>query len=249
MLERMYLRWAEGRGFQPELLHESAGEEAGIKSATLRIKGAYAFGWLRPESGVHRLVRISPYDAAKRRHTSFASVWVWPVVDDSIAVEVQEKDLRIDTYRASGGRGPACQPHRLRRAHHPLAERDRRPVPVRPLAAPQPGDPLLRCSAPASLRPSCAAAKRPLKPSRTPRVISLGATRSAPMSSSPTAWSKTRAQAWESSQPDAVLDGDLDAFLEAALAEGCAQGHQLRQLGRQLGQWFGCQRRGLTRGD
>ena len=105
MLERMYLRWAEQRGFKAEILHESEGEEAGLKSATLRIEGAYAFGWLRPEAGVHRLVRISPFDAQKRRHTSFASVWVWPVVDDSVAIEIQDKDLRIDTYRASGAGG------------------------------------------------------------------------------------------------------------------------------------------------
>ncbi len=105
MLFRMYTRWAERRGFKWELIEESSGEEAGIKSATILIKGENAFGWAKTESGVHRLVRISPFDSNARRHTSFASVWVYPVVDDTIDVEVSEKDLRIDTYRASGAGG------------------------------------------------------------------------------------------------------------------------------------------------
>ncbi len=105
MLMRMYGRWAEGHDYEVEWLEESPGEEAGIKSATMQIRGRNAFGWLRTESGVHRLVRISPFDANARRHTSFASVWVYPVVDDSINIEILEKDLRIDTYRASGAGG------------------------------------------------------------------------------------------------------------------------------------------------
>ncbi len=105
MLLRMYVRWAERRGFKVETLEYHDGEQAGIKSATIQIKGENAFGWLKTESGVHRLVRISPYDSQARRHTSFASVWIYPVVDDSIEIEVNESDVRIDTYRASGAGG------------------------------------------------------------------------------------------------------------------------------------------------
>ena len=105
MLMRMYSRWSEARGFKLQLIEESAGEEAGIKSVTMRIEGENAYGWMKTESGVHRLVRISPYDSSARRHTSFASVWVYPVVDDNIEVDVEDKDLRIDTYRASGAGG------------------------------------------------------------------------------------------------------------------------------------------------
>ena len=105
MLTRMYSRWSEARGFKIQLIEESAGEEAGIKSVTMRIEGENAYGWMKTESGVHRLVRISPFDSSARRHTSFASVWVYPVVDDNIEVEIEDKDLRIDTYRASGAGG------------------------------------------------------------------------------------------------------------------------------------------------
>ena len=105
MLVRMYARWAEARRYDVEWIEESPGEEAGIKSATIRVVGGNAFGWLKTESGVHRLVRISPFDASRRRHTSFASVGAYPVVDREISVEVEDKDLRIDTYRASGAGG------------------------------------------------------------------------------------------------------------------------------------------------
>jgi peptide chain release factor 2 len=105
MLLRMYQRWAERRGFKVELVEHSAGEQAGIKSATLLIKGENAYGYAKTESGVHRLVRISPYDSSARRHTSFSSVWVYPVVDDNIDIEINESDLKIDTYRASGAGG------------------------------------------------------------------------------------------------------------------------------------------------
>ena len=104
-LMRMYLRWAERKGFKRDIYDVSTGEEAGIKSAVIRIKGPNAYGWMKTESGVHRLVRISPFDASARRHTSFASVWVYPVIDDTVNVEVLDKDLRIDTYRASGAGG------------------------------------------------------------------------------------------------------------------------------------------------
>jgi peptide chain release factor 2 len=105
MLLRMYIRWAERRGYKVEVLQASAGEEAGLKGGTAQIKGPNAYGWLKTESGVHRLVRISPYDSQARRHTSFASVWVYPVVDESFDIDVSESDVRIDTYRASGAGG------------------------------------------------------------------------------------------------------------------------------------------------
>ena len=105
MLARMYVRWAEKKGYTVELQSESAGDEAGIKSAAYKISGPNAYGWLKSESGVHRLVRISPYDSAAKRHTSFCSVWVYPVVDDNIEIEVNPADIRIDTYRASGAGG------------------------------------------------------------------------------------------------------------------------------------------------
>ncbi len=105
MLERMYIRWAERKGFKVQIIEESPGDGAGIKSATLVVKGENAYGWLKTEAGVHRLVRISPFDANARRHTSFASVTVFPVIDQTIEIEVPEKDIRIDTYRASGAGG------------------------------------------------------------------------------------------------------------------------------------------------
>ncbi len=105
MLRRMYVKWAEKKGHQIELVSESKGEEAGIKSSTIKISGYNVYGYLKNESGVHRLVRISPFDSNKRRHTSFSSVWIYPVVDDDIKIDINEKDLRIDTYRSSGAGG------------------------------------------------------------------------------------------------------------------------------------------------
>jgi peptide chain release factor 2 len=105
MLMRMYMRWAERRGFEIETLDYSEGEEAGIKGAVLEIRGMYAYGFLRPETGVHRLVRISPFDSQSRRHTSFASVFVYPVVHEEINIEIRDEDLRVDVYRASGAGG------------------------------------------------------------------------------------------------------------------------------------------------
>lgn len=105
MLARMYVRWAEAHGYTVELLDESSGEEAGIKSAAYKISGPNAYGWLKSESGVHRLVRISPFDSAAKRHTSFSAVWVYPVIDDAIDIEVLDKDIRVDRYRSSGAGG------------------------------------------------------------------------------------------------------------------------------------------------
>ncbi len=105
MLLRMYLRWCDRRGYKRDLIDIQAGEEAGIKSATVIVQGEYAYGYLSAEAGVHRLVRISPFDSAARRHTSFASVFAWPEIDDAIEIDIQEKDLRVDTYRSSGAGG------------------------------------------------------------------------------------------------------------------------------------------------
>ena len=105
MLRRMYMKWAVNKEFKPQIVHEHKGDEAGIKSSTIKIEGDYIYGWLKSESGIHRLVRISPFDSGARRHTSFASVWVYPIVDENIDIEVLEKDLRIDTYRSSGAGG------------------------------------------------------------------------------------------------------------------------------------------------
>ncbi|MDA9104455.1 peptide chain release factor 2 [bacterium] len=105
MLRRMYLKWSDIKNFKSELISEHKGEEAGIKSSTIKIEGDYVFGWLKAESGIHRLVRISPFDSGARRHTSFASIWIYPVVDENIEIEINEKDLRIDTYRSSGAGG------------------------------------------------------------------------------------------------------------------------------------------------
>ena len=105
MLRRMYLKWSDKKDFKSSLISEHKGDEAGIKSSTIKIEGEYVFGWLKSESGIHRLVRISPFDSGARRHTSFASVWIYPVIDENIKIEILEKDLRIDTYRSSGAGG------------------------------------------------------------------------------------------------------------------------------------------------
>ena len=105
MLRRMYLKWASSKNFNYQLISEHKGDEAGIKSSTIKIDGNYVYGFLKAESGIHRLVRISPFDSGARRHTSFASIWVYPVIDESIKIDIQEKDLRVDTYRSSGAGG------------------------------------------------------------------------------------------------------------------------------------------------
>jgi len=105
MLRKMYIKWSDNRNFKCNLISEHKGDEAGIKSSTIKIQGEYVFGWLKKESGIHRLVRISPFDSGARRHTSFASIWVYPVVDENLNIEILDKDLRIDTYRSSGAGG------------------------------------------------------------------------------------------------------------------------------------------------
>ena len=105
MLRRMYLKWSENKNFRSQLISEHKGEEAGVKSSTIKIEGDYVYGWLKKESGIHRLVRISPFDSGARRHTSFASVWIYPAINNEINIEILEKDLRVDTYRSSGAGG------------------------------------------------------------------------------------------------------------------------------------------------
>ena len=140
MMLRLYTRWAERRGYKVESLAESSGEEAGIKSATLQIKGELAYGWLKTESGVHRLVRISPFDSSARRHTSFASVWVTPVVDEQIDIEILDKDIRIDTYRASGAGGQHVNTTDVGHPHYPSSHQHCGTVPKRPQSAQKQGD-------------------------------------------------------------------------------------------------------------
>ncbi len=133
MLMRMYTRWAEQHGYKVALLEESEGEQAGIKSVTMQVSGPNAYGWLKTEAGVHRLVRISPFDSAARRQTSFASVWVYPVVDDTIEIAIDPSDLKVDTFRASGAGGSTST-----RPRAPSALRISRPassLPARPTAA------------------------------------------------------------------------------------------------------------------
>lgn len=223
MLDRMYRRWAERRNFKLEILQESHGEEAGLKSVTLRIGGSFAYGWLRLESGVHRLVRISPFDSQSRRHTSFASVWVWPVLDDAIEVEIQDKDIRVDTYRASGAGGQhvnrtdsAIRITHLETGIVAQCQSDR-------------SQHRNRATAFAMLR------SRLFEHERRKRAEIAAATADAKSDISwghqirsyvlqPYRMVKDTRTGLESSQPDAVLDGSLDAFLEASLVREVEMG-------------------------
>ncbi len=218
MLSRMYMRWAEDRRYKTELIESSPGEEAGIKSATLLVKGPNAYGWLKTESGVHRLVRISPYDSNSRRHTSFASVWVYPAMDDNINIEVNEGDCRIDTYRASGAGGQHVNTtdSAVRITHIPTGI-------------------VVQCQNERSQHKNKATAWTMLKA----RLYELElkkreeAAQAQAASKTEIGWGhqirsyvlqpyqlvKDLRTGVESTNPPAVLDGDIDAFVEAALAQ------------------------------
>jgi peptide chain release factor 2 len=194
MLQRMYTRWAERHGMKVELVDQHSGEQAGIKSATLLVKGENAYGYAKTESGVHRLVRISPYDSSARRHTSFASIWVYPVIDDNIEIEVNESELRIDTYRASGAGGQHINTtdSAVRITHLPTG--------IVVQCQNQRSQHKNKAEAFNQLRAKLYEAelqKREAEANATaaPRPTSAGATRSAPTSSSPISWSRTCAPA------------------------------------------------------
>ena len=217
MLLRMYTRWANAHGCKVELMEMHNGEEAGIKSATIQIKGDSAYGWLKTESGVHRLVRISPYDSNARRHTSFASVWVYPVIDDNFEVDINESELRIDTYRASGAGGQHVNTtdSAVRITHIPT-------------------NIVVQCQNDRSQHKNRATAMNMLKA----RLYEAELQRREEEANSEHAnkteigWGhqirsyvlqpyqmvKDLRTGVESGQPDKVLDGDLNAFLNAALA-------------------------------
>jgi peptide chain release factor 2 len=219
MLLRMYLRWAEKHGYDVEWVEETPGEEAGIKSATIKIKGENAYGWLKTESGVHRLVRISPFDSQARRHTSFASVWVYPVIDDRIQIEINEKDLKIDTYRASGAGGQHVNrtDSAVRITHLPTGivvacQNDRSQHRNRAMAMD-----MLR----ARLYELELQKRRAEQAATEAQKTDIGwghQIRSYVLH--PYKMVKDLRTGVETSDTQGVLDGDLDAFLEAALAQG-----------------------------
>lgn len=218
MLMRMYMRWAEHRGFKVELIGTNPGEEAGIKSASLILRGHNAYGWTKTESGVHRLVRISPFDSNARRHTSFASVWAFPVIDDSIEIEIDEKDVRIDTYRASGAGGQHVNTtdSAVRITHEPTgivvqcqnqrSQHKNRATAWDMLRARLYEAELQRREEEAQ---ALAAAKSDIGWGHQIRSYVL----------QPYQMVKDLRTGEESSNPAAVLDGDIDAFIEAALAQ------------------------------
>jgi peptide chain release factor 2 len=218
MLMRMYMRWAEARGYKVEVIGTSPGEEAGIKSATLLIKGPNAYGWLKTESGVHRLVRISPFDSNARRHTSFASAGVFPVIDDTIEIEIDDKDVRIDTYRASGAGGQHVNTtdSAVRITHLPTgivvqcqnerSQHKNRATAWAMLRARLYEAELQRREEEAQAE---ADAKTEIGWGHQIRSYVL----------QPYQMVKDLRTGTESSNPSAVLDGDIDAFIEAALAQ------------------------------
>ncbi|MGB6427350.1 MAG: peptide chain release factor 2, partial [Methyloceanibacter sp.] len=218
MLERMYIRWGEGRDYKVEIIGEHPGEEAGVKSATILVKGANAYGWLKTESGVHRLVRISPFDSNARRHTSFASVSVYPAIDDTIAIEIEEKDVRVDTYRASGAGGQHVNTtdSAVRLTHVPTgivvqcqnerSQHKNRATAWGMLRARLYDAELKRREEEAQAQ---AAAKSEIGWGHQIRSYVL----------QPYQLVKDLRTGVESTNPSAVLDGDIDQFIEAALAE------------------------------
>lgn len=217
MLQRMYIRWGEQHGYKVIQLEESEGEQAGIKSVTLQFTGANAYGWLKTEAGVHRLVRISPFDAAARRQTSFASVWVYPVVDDSIEIEVNPADLKVDTYRASGAGGQHVNKTEsaIRITHIPTGI-------------------IVACQTDRSQHRNRATAMGMLKARMYEAELQRREAASALVEDAKTAigWGhqirsyvlapyqmvKDLRTGVEKGNPDAVLDGDLDDFMAASLA-------------------------------
>lgn len=218
MLVRMYSRWAESKGYKVEWIEESPGEETGLKSATLRISGQQAYGWLKTESGVHRLVRISPYDSSARRHTSFASAWVYPVIDDEIEIEIEDKDLRVDTFRASGAGGQHVNKtdSAIRITHQPTGI-------------------VVQCQNDRSQHKNRAQAMAMLKARLYEAELQKREAEAQALEDSKTdiGWGhqirsyvlhpyqmvKDLRTEVETSNPQAVLDGDLDRFMEAALAQ------------------------------
>ena len=218
MLLRMYVRWAEQHGYKVEVIEEHRGEEAGIKSATIHVKGHNAFGWLKTESGVHRLVRISPFDSSARRHTSFASVWVYPEIDDTIEIDIPESDVRIDTYRASGAGGQhvnttdsavrithiptgivvQCQKERSQHKNRATAWTMLRARLYEHELRKREEEAQAEQAAKTDIGWGHQIRSYVLQPYRLVKDLRTGV---------------------ESTNPDAVLDGDLDAFIEAALAQ------------------------------
>jgi len=217
MLMRMYLRWAEQHGYKAQLMEQSEGEQAGIKSATLQISGPNAYGWLKTEAGVHRLVRISPFDANARRQTSFASVWVYPVVDDTFEVDINDADLKVDTFRASGAGGQHVNKTEsaIRITHIPSGI-------------------IVACQTDRSQHRNRATAMGMLKARLYEQELQRREAASAAVESAKTdiGWGhqirnyvlapyqlvKDLRTGLEKGNPDAVLDGDLDGFMAAALA-------------------------------
>jgi peptide chain release factor 2 len=218
MLLRMYQRWAEKHGYKVELIDFNSGETAGIKNATLLVKGTQAYGWAKTESGVHRLVRISPYDSAARRHTSFASVWVYPQVDDDIEIEVKESDLKIDTYRASGAGGQHVNTtdSAVRITHVPTGV-------------------IVACQNERSQHKNRATAMKMLKARLYERELAIREAETAKTEAGKTdiGWGhqirsyvlqpyqlvKDLRTGVTSTSPDDVLDGDVDPFMAAALSQ------------------------------
>ena len=218
MLTRMYMRWAERRGYKVTMVEASAGEEAGLKSATLEIKGENAYGWLKTESGVHRLVRISPFDANARRHTSFASVWVYPIVDENIEIEIRESDCRIDTYRASGAGGQHVNTtdSAVRITHVPTgivvaSQQERSQIKNRSIAWAMLKSRLyeMELKKREEKANAEAASKTEIGWGHQIRSYVL----------QPYQMVKDLRTGVQSGNPQAVLDGDLDAFIEASLAQ------------------------------
>lgn len=216
MLLRMYIRWAEKRGFKVEMQSSSPGDETGIKAATVLVKGENAFGWMKTESGVHRLVRISPFDSAAKRHTSFSSIWVYPVIDDNIEIDIPDSDIRVDTYRSSGAGGQHVNTtdSAVRITHIPTG--------------------IVVTSSEKSQHQNRANAMKALRARLYDMEMKKReeATQAAHDSKTDIGWGhqirsyvlqpyqlvKDLRTGVESTNPQGVLDGDLDAFMEAALA-------------------------------